>query len=352
MVEINEENFPLEWNLPTSDKKLRKAIYEAFKGKCFYSQRELTLENMHIDHVIPQSKGGPDNVYNYVLCEKEINLGKRAKLDWVALVPMLGIIRTHFVGKVQSFYKKSVKTRVNWVKPKKKSSSEKTVKKWKSPTFNFWGQSLFFPEEDTEDTVITFTTDFHRYEIRSALGLPDLTDMKVLYFLFSQVTDGKGGGIYSFGNSSLEGILQQSIFDNSLKKWCGVNLKFPTCVDSDEFITHNILKLGDGNQFWIEPSFYKENKYSSYQLFNLSYFNKFNSSFVARLYQRICTGIPTLQIYEFYFAMESDCPEEDEVEGQLTRALSEICEVTNGEMDYSVEVDGFNLIFKNNKRTQ
>lgn len=106
MVEINEENFPSEWNIPISDKKLRKAVFKAFKGKCFYSGRTLTLENMHIDHVIPRAKGGPDNIYNYALCADEINLVKNKSLDWVATVPMLGILRTVYVKEVIRNYKK------------------------------------------------------------------------------------------------------------------------------------------------------------------------------------------------------------------------------------------------------
>ena len=40
---------------------------------CFYSGKELTEENSSIEHLIPLSKGGKNNLDNLVLCLKEEN---------------------------------------------------------------------------------------------------------------------------------------------------------------------------------------------------------------------------------------------------------------------------------------
>ena len=65
--------------ISTSDAKLRKAIYIAFDGKCFYTGRDVAFEDMHIDHVRPRSRGGRDCVSNYVLTCRDINLKKGAR---------------------------------------------------------------------------------------------------------------------------------------------------------------------------------------------------------------------------------------------------------------------------------
>jgi len=68
-------------NRPINDPTLRKAIYKAFHGKCFYTGRSVSFKNMHIDHVEPKSKGGEDCVYNYVLSCPDINCDKVNRCD-------------------------------------------------------------------------------------------------------------------------------------------------------------------------------------------------------------------------------------------------------------------------------
>lgn len=60
---------------------VRKAVYKAFKGQCFFTGRPVSEEDMVIDHLIPKSKGGPDSFENYVLTFKDLNLGKSNKHD-------------------------------------------------------------------------------------------------------------------------------------------------------------------------------------------------------------------------------------------------------------------------------
>jgi 5-methylcytosine-specific restriction endonuclease McrA len=59
------------------DPFLRKAIYQSFDGKCFYTGRDVPFEEMHIDHIIPLDVGGKDCIENYVLSCQQINQKKR-----------------------------------------------------------------------------------------------------------------------------------------------------------------------------------------------------------------------------------------------------------------------------------
>lgn len=68
-----------ETKIHISDKRLRYAIYTAFHGRCFYSGRALTLDNMHVDHINPVANGGKDCISNYVLCSQTINSEKLDK---------------------------------------------------------------------------------------------------------------------------------------------------------------------------------------------------------------------------------------------------------------------------------
>lgn len=62
--------------LPIYDKRLRLALYKVYNGKCFYTGRNLSIEDIHVDHILPKSKGGRDCIENYVLCCADINLAK------------------------------------------------------------------------------------------------------------------------------------------------------------------------------------------------------------------------------------------------------------------------------------
>ena len=53
-------------------KKLNTLLFHQ-GGKCFYCDALLALEEATIDHVIPQSKGGSNNIDNLVVCCKHAN---------------------------------------------------------------------------------------------------------------------------------------------------------------------------------------------------------------------------------------------------------------------------------------
>lgn len=55
--------------------KLRKAILESYQSICVYCKGEAT----HVDHIMPVSRGGGDEVENLVAACKDCNLYKRAR---------------------------------------------------------------------------------------------------------------------------------------------------------------------------------------------------------------------------------------------------------------------------------
>lgn len=65
-------NIQDEKRRPLKDKFYKKLI-ERDGNKCFYSGRDMTIENASIEHLIPLSKGGKNNLDNLVLCLKEEN---------------------------------------------------------------------------------------------------------------------------------------------------------------------------------------------------------------------------------------------------------------------------------------
>lgn len=67
-------------NIPTSDKNLRDIMHNVFGGKCFWTGRKITKEEMVIDHVLPQLLGGKDSIYNYVITTQSINSKKATKV--------------------------------------------------------------------------------------------------------------------------------------------------------------------------------------------------------------------------------------------------------------------------------
>jgi CRISPR/Cas system Type II protein with McrA/HNH and RuvC-like nuclease domain len=88
-----------------TDIYLRKAIYKSFNGRCFYTGRKLTINNMEIDHIIPKSKGGKDVVSNYVLVCKYINVKKNNKILHNSNDFILNIVKDIYLNKTLRLYK-------------------------------------------------------------------------------------------------------------------------------------------------------------------------------------------------------------------------------------------------------
>ena len=76
---MNIERITKHTEIIVADPILRKALYSAHDGKCFYTGRLVAFEDMHIDHIIPKAKGGKNCIANYVLTCGAINIRKSAK---------------------------------------------------------------------------------------------------------------------------------------------------------------------------------------------------------------------------------------------------------------------------------
>lgn len=58
---------------------LRERLFKLQRGRCAYCRNKLTIRDMHVDHIQPVSKGGPDKSANFQLTCSTCNLAKSAK---------------------------------------------------------------------------------------------------------------------------------------------------------------------------------------------------------------------------------------------------------------------------------
>ena len=110
-----KNEFKSKMKISISDLKLRKAIYEAFEGRCFYTGQPVSFEKMCIDHVVPKSKGGENDIYNYVLTSQRLNAQKSAKLYRQHVEPVLYIIKAVYAPKVMKIYHKLTRRKVFYI---------------------------------------------------------------------------------------------------------------------------------------------------------------------------------------------------------------------------------------------
>jgi CRISPR-associated endonuclease Csn1 len=73
--------------LPTTDDMVvRWLLREAQGGVCIYTSNEIRpadLPNLQIEHIVPQSRGGPDAFWNWVLCDENANAEKGDRVPYV-----------------------------------------------------------------------------------------------------------------------------------------------------------------------------------------------------------------------------------------------------------------------------
>lgn len=113
----------------TTDADLRVAIFEAFKGECFWSGRKLEENFFHVDHVIPSAKGGKDEVENFVLSDPGINKLKSDLMDSELVERVLYIVRTVYAPRVVSILSRIKKERHTTRNTRKPSSPHLRTKK-------------------------------------------------------------------------------------------------------------------------------------------------------------------------------------------------------------------------------
>ncbi|WP_432405748.1 HNH endonuclease [Wukongibacter sp. M2B1] len=61
-------------------KKDKRYIYLRDKGICHFCDKELQFKQISLDHYLPKSKGGPNDVYNLVCSCKQCNKYKKSTI--------------------------------------------------------------------------------------------------------------------------------------------------------------------------------------------------------------------------------------------------------------------------------
>ncbi|MFZ7103487.1 MAG: HNH endonuclease [Peptococcaceae bacterium] len=61
-------------------KTIKSYLFERDGHKCWFCSKELFYRQMSLDHYLPKSKGGPEEIFNYVLSCKTCNKLKRSRV--------------------------------------------------------------------------------------------------------------------------------------------------------------------------------------------------------------------------------------------------------------------------------
>lgn len=81
------DNQDISWSLykrrrNKSRRKHKQKLWKSSPHTCFYCEKPLIYEEATLDHVVPLSRGGTNNITNLVICCKVCNKAKGNKLDW------------------------------------------------------------------------------------------------------------------------------------------------------------------------------------------------------------------------------------------------------------------------------
>lgn len=165
---LGQFEFPEEANVSISNRHLRQAVYDVFGGADIYSPtgEKVAFEDMRIDHFVPKSKGGPDNIFNYVLTTSGPNSRKSAAFDPIAAIPMLTFIRTVYAPKVLRKYQESIareareREAARLAAEKKKALTTPAVKPPvtnRTRSYEVVGRALSFSSSNNEQTIRSVT---------------------------------------------------------------------------------------------------------------------------------------------------------------------------------------------------
>lgn len=109
--------------ITTTCNMVRKAVYRAYSGRCFYTGSKISFDNFHIDHLVPDAKGGADCFSNYVACRPDINLAKSDFLnrDTEDFPATRYLVKHKYAPRALKLYRKLVKDRQEESKRPRKS---------------------------------------------------------------------------------------------------------------------------------------------------------------------------------------------------------------------------------------
>ena len=107
-------------------KKTRELVYQKYNGRCAYCGHEIAIEDMQVDHIIPQRLGGTDSLENYNPSCRICNHYKRA----TRLEPW----RNYFLGELISRIKKIYIVKV--------------AERYGMITFNEWDKKFYFERKN------------------------------------------------------------------------------------------------------------------------------------------------------------------------------------------------------------
>lgn len=96
--------FPAEFNVSINDPYLRQAMIDVFDQMDFYTRLRVRRADIQIDHIWAKAKGGPDNIFNYVLTARKANRDKSDHFDLDSVALWLSINRNNYARRVFERY--------------------------------------------------------------------------------------------------------------------------------------------------------------------------------------------------------------------------------------------------------
>lgn len=108
--------YNLETSSPQEAKRLwRKSIKDQWEYKCAYCESE---ENLTIDHIIPQAKGGTDHITNVVCACESCNRSK-AHIDLYEWYPKQKFYSEEKINKIEEWRTQLVQQKLRVYRPRK-----------------------------------------------------------------------------------------------------------------------------------------------------------------------------------------------------------------------------------------
>ena len=141
-------------------KKLSSLLFNQ-GGKCFYCDAVLDIDEATIDHVVPKSKGGSDDLNNLVVCCKYANQAFRDyspkhKMTVIRQLCCCKSICTKIFPRVESIMEKEIIVNVPPKQAEPKQNSQVNIKKDKldiSIAYSLLQQAIDFFKNEGKETV-------------------------------------------------------------------------------------------------------------------------------------------------------------------------------------------------------